>query len=144
MVYLTRRYKFSSAHRLHSDALSEEENLKIYGKCNNPEGHGHNYQLEVTVTGTVDNETGMCSDVDMMDRMVQELILEKFDHKHLNFEVEEFKAKVPTGENIIRVLWKILSENFSNGLYKTEKSTQPRLVRLRLQETRDNFFEYRG
>ena len=139
-VYLTRRYKFSAAHRLHSEKLSLEENRKIYGKCNNPEGHGHNYLLEVTVTGPVDPKTGMCSDIEELDRKVQESVIEKFDHKHLNFEVPEFDGRVPTGENIVQVIWEILS----NGSIGTKGRSYPRLIRLRLQETRDNFFEYHG
>ncbi|MCH7760028.1 6-carboxytetrahydropterin synthase [candidate division TA06 bacterium] len=131
-VFLTRRYKFSAAHRLHSETLSEEENRRVYGKCNNPAGHGHNYCLEVTVTGPVDPETGMCSDVEELDRVVKESVIEKLDHKHLNFEVEEFDGRVPTGENIVQVVWEILSKSL------------PHLYQLRLQETRDNFFEYRG
>ena len=109
-VFLTRRYKFSAAHRLHSETLSEEENRRVYGKCNNPAGHGHNYCLEVTVTGPVDPETGMCSDVEELDRVVKESVIEKLDHKHLNFEVEEFDGRVPTGENIVQVVWEILSK----------------------------------
>ena len=144
MVYLTRRYKFSAAHRLHSEKLTDEENQMFYGKCNNPEGHGHNYILEVTVTGPVNDETGMCFDVKELDRVIQELILEKFDHKHLNYEVPEFKENVPTGENIVRVVWEILSENLSNGRNVPSKSPSTGLVRLKLHETRDNFFEYLG
>ena len=84
------------------------------------------------MTGPVDPETGMCSDVEELDRVVKESVIEKLDHKHLNFEVEEFDGRVPTGENIVQVVWEILSKSL------------PHLYQLRLQETRDNFFEYRG
>ena len=143
-VFLTRRYKFSAAHRLHSKDLSLKENQKIYGKCNNPEGHGHNYLLEVTVSGPVEKETGMCVDVEELDRIIQDSVIEKFDHKHLNFEIPDFNGSVPTGENIVRVIWKILSDNFTQGRYPSKRIQVPKLCRLKLQETRDNFFEYRG
>ena len=92
MVYLTRRFRFSAGHRLHSDALNPEENLRIYGKCNNPNGHGHNYVLEVTVSGTIDPATGMIFDLVALDGIVAERVLDKFDHKNLNLDMENFRT----------------------------------------------------
>ncbi|MCC6741444.1 MAG: 6-carboxytetrahydropterin synthase [Planctomycetia bacterium] len=130
-VALIRRYAFSSAHRLHSDALSPEENARLYGKCNNPNGHGHNYAVEVAVTGPVDPRTGFCADLPALDATVRRTILEPFDHNDLN-ALPEFARLVPTGENIARVIWD-----------KLRAAGLP-VLSVRLQETRDNFFEYRG
>ena len=130
-VRLVRRYTFSSAHRLHSEALSPEENARLYGKCNNPQGHGHNYAIEVAVTGPVDARTGFCCDLPAVDAAVRRAVLDRFDHRDLN-NLPEFARLVPTGENIARVVWdKLKAEGLS-------------LASVRLQETRDNFFEYRG
>jgi 6-pyruvoyltetrahydropterin/6-carboxytetrahydropterin synthase len=130
-VFLVRRYTFSSAHRLHSADLSAAENARLYGKCNNPHGHGHNYAIEVSVTGPVDPRTGFCCDLPALDAAVRRSILDRFDHQDLN-ALPEFARLVPTGENIARVVWDKL---------KAEKLP---LASVRLQETRDNFFEYRG
>ena len=100
MVYLTRRYRFSAGHRLHNDALSPEENRRVYGKCNNPNGHGHNYLLEVTVSGNIDPATGMIFDLVALDGIVNRRVLDKFDHKNLNLDMENFRALVPTTENL--------------------------------------------
>ncbi|MCE9584586.1 MAG: 6-carboxytetrahydropterin synthase [Planctomycetes bacterium] len=130
-VFLTRRYTFSSAHRLHSDALSAEENARLYGKCNNAHGHGHNYAVEVTVTGAVDPRTGFCCDLPALDAAVKRSVLDRFDHNDLN-ALPEFARLVPTGESIARLIWdKLKAEGIP-------------LDSVRLQETRDNFFEYRG
>ncbi|RTR36164.1 6-pyruvoyl tetrahydropterin synthase [Robertmurraya yapensis] len=132
MVRLTRKYHFSTAHRLHSNQLSDEENLDIFGKCNNPYGHGHNYYLEVTVRGEQDPVTGMIADLAKMDQIVDREILQKFDHKHLNLDTEEFKEINPTSENVAVVIWQLLAPKlgklFKIGLYETEK----------------NYFEYYG
>jgi 6-pyruvoyltetrahydropterin/6-carboxytetrahydropterin synthase len=130
-VTFSRRYAFSSAHRLHSDSLSAEENARLYGKCNNPNGHGHNYGLEVTVGGVPDTRTGFSADLPAIDAAVRKSVLERFDHHDLN-ALPEFARLVTTGENIVKVIWSIL-----------EKEGLP-LVSVRLQETRDNLFEYRG
>ena len=95
MVYLTRRYRFSAGHRLHNDAMSAEENRRVYGKCNNPNGHGHNYILEVTVAGAIDPATGMIFDLGALDGIVAERVLDKFDHKNLNLDMENFRTKFP-------------------------------------------------
>ncbi|HTG61702.1 MAG TPA: 6-carboxytetrahydropterin synthase [Terriglobia bacterium] len=140
MVYLTRRYRFAAAHRLHSDALSEEENQSVYGKCNNPYGHGHNYVLEVTVAGPVDPATGMVMELGFLDGTVEREVLERFDHKHLNLDVDAFRNLVPTAENLCIEIYKLLRTNLevSNG------ARSARLERIRLEETNSNFFEYEG
>jgi 6-pyruvoyltetrahydropterin/6-carboxytetrahydropterin synthase len=132
-VALTRRYQFSAAHRLHSTMLSEEENRKIFGKCNNPNGHGHNYIVEVTVLGPVNPETGMVTDLGQMDRAVDEQVIRRFDHQHLNYD-KAFVSTVTTGENLVKLIWQLL-EGAIPGV---------RLDRICLVETRDNYFEYRG
>ncbi|BCB05718.1 6-carboxytetrahydropterin synthase [Bacillus sp. KH172YL63] len=132
MVRLTRKYHFCTAHRLHSEQLSNEENLAIFGKCNNPFGHGHNYYLEVTVHGTPDPVTGMIASLSEMDEIVEQEIMKKFDHKHLNLDTEEFKHINPTSENVAVVIWELLSSKLSN------------LFKIGLYETEKNYFEYCG
>lgn len=133
MASLTKSFGFSAAHRLHSPELSDAENRRIFGKCNNLHGHGHNYELEVTVTGRVDPQTGMVFDLAELMHVVEEVVVARFDHKHLNHETEEFRRLNPTGENIVRVIWDLLGERLGG-----------RLSRVGLWETPRNFFEYRG
>ena len=132
-AYLTRRYMFSASHRLHSDAMSETENSAIYGKCNNPYGHGHNYTLEVTVSGAVDESTGMVCNLTDLDEFVQREILERFDHQNLN-ALPEFAATVPTTENLCMVVYHILQRGFRHA----------HLEKVRFEETMMNSFEYWG
>jgi 6-pyruvoyltetrahydropterin/6-carboxytetrahydropterin synthase len=132
-VQLTRRYRFAAAHRLHTEALSETENRRVFGKCNNPNGHGHNYTLEVTLRGEIVPETGMVTDLDRLDRTVAERILLRFDHQHLNFD-EAFTGKTTTGENLAILIWDILEKAVPSGT----------LRKIGLVETRDNYFEYAG
>jgi 6-pyruvoyltetrahydropterin/6-carboxytetrahydropterin synthase len=140
MVYLTRRYRFAAAHRLHSPALSPEENARVYGKCNNPYGHGHNYILEVTVAGEVDLATGMVYDVATLDRMVEQDVIERFDHLHLNTDVDAFRNLVPTTENLCIEIYNLLQATLkANG-----QPGSARLDRVRLEETNSNSFEYSG
>jgi 6-pyruvoyltetrahydropterin/6-carboxytetrahydropterin synthase len=136
MVYLTRRYHFSAAHRLHSEALSAEDNARIYGMCNNPYGHGHNYALDVTLAGHVDPSTGMVVDLGLLDRAVQENVLDRLDHTHLNLDVDIFRVLVPTTENLCVEIYKLLVEKIA-----FPKGTT-RLKRVRLEETSSNYFEY--
>ncbi len=140
MVYLARRHRFAAAHRLHSDALGEEENHSVYGKCNSPYGHGHNYVLEVTVAGPVDPATGLVMDLRFLDRTVEREVLERFDHTHLNLDVEIFRNLVPTTENLCIEIYNLLRTKVegSNG------ARSARLHRVRLEETNSNFFEYEG
>src|SRR5216684_2526562 len=106
-AHLTRRYMFSASHRLHCDAMSEAENAATYGKCNNPYGHGHNYALEVTVSGPVDQSTGMVCNLVELDDFVHHEILERFDHENLN-TLAEFAQAVPTTENLCAAIYDIL------------------------------------
>ena len=139
-IYLTRRYRFAAAHRLHSERLSDEENARLYGKCNNPHGHGHNYTLEVTVAGPLDPRTGMVMNLADLDASVEQEVLESFDHVHLNLDVESFRSRVPTTENLCREVFALLRPRIEgkNG------AGEVKLARVRLEETRSNFFEYAG
>jgi 6-pyruvoyltetrahydropterin/6-carboxytetrahydropterin synthase len=129
-AYLTRRYMFSASHRLHNDAMTEKENREIYGKCNNPHGHGHNYMLEVTVSGQVESATGMVCNLVDLDDFVQNHVLERFDIQNLN-ALAEFTTSVPSTENLIAVIHEILQRGF----------TYAHLERVRLEETMMNSFE---
>ena len=128
-----RRYKFSASHRLHNAALSAEENREIYGKCNNPQGHGHNYVLEVLVSGPVDAATGMIANLADLDAYVQRHVLDDYDHKSFNEDVAAFRKIVPTTENVCVDIFERL-KNFS----------QATLERVRVEETGNNTFEYAG
>jgi 6-pyruvoyltetrahydropterin/6-carboxytetrahydropterin synthase len=132
-VYLTRGYGFSASHRLHSDTLSAEENAATYGKCNNPYGHGHNYRLEVTVSGRVDESTGMVCNLVELDGFVRPEIIERFDLENLNL-LPEFAGTVPTTENLCIVIHNILQRGF----------THAHLEKVRLEETMMNSFEFAG
>ena len=132
-AYFGRRYTLSASHRLHSDALSAEENRAVYGKCNNPHGHGHNYVLEVLAAGEVNPETGMVLNMVDLDRMVRERVIERFDHTNLNLD-PYFKNRVPTTENLTKAVFELL-----DGSIKPAK-----LVQVRIEETENNFFEYSG
>ena len=140
MVYLTRRYCFSAAHRLHSEALDAGENARVYGKCNNPYGHGHNYVLEVTVAGPVDPQTGMVCDLARLDGAVEHEVLDRFDQTNLNLDVETFQTRVPTTENLCIEIFNLLR----GRLYGAGGPGYARLARVRLEETNSNFFEYDG
>jgi 6-pyruvoyltetrahydropterin/6-carboxytetrahydropterin synthase len=139
MVYLTRRYHFSAGHRLHNEALSEEENRRLYGKCNNPHGHGHNYVLEVTVAGSINPVTGMVCNLSVLDGIVEREILEPFDHMNLNLDVPSFRQRVPTTENLSVEIFGLLRSKLEN-----ECGSGVRLERVRLQETESNFVSYDG
>src|SRR5664279_4571012 len=111
-AHLTRRYWFAASHRLHSEKLSEAENRSVYGKCNNPYGHGHNYALEVTVSGQVDPQTGMVCNLVHLDSAVRKEILDRFDHENLNVR-QEFATAVPTTENLSAAIFNILKQSFT-------------------------------
>jgi 6-pyruvoyltetrahydropterin/6-carboxytetrahydropterin synthase len=132
-AHLTRRYIFSASHRLHSDSLTPEENREVYGKCNNPYGHGHNYALEVTVSGQVDAATGMVCNLVDLDAAVRNEVLDRFDHVNLNLR-PELDAEVPTTENLSEVIFQILKQSFKHA----------HLEKVRLEETAKNSFEYDG
>lgn len=127
-----RAYSFAAAHRLHAPALSDEENRALYGKCNNPNGHGHNYTVEVSVAGPVDGATGMVADMAAMDRTVRS-VLDQLDFHHLDRELAAFAERPSTAENIVVYLWDELAPRFEG-----------RLRHLKLWETRKNVFEYAG
>lgn len=107
-VYLSRRYRFVATHRLYADALSEAQNQEIFGKCANPNGHGHNYQVYVTIAGQIDPVTGMSVDLGKLDALVHKKVVARYDHRHLNLDVEDYVDQVPTAENIVRQIWSFL------------------------------------
>src|SRR5690349_716669 len=115
-AYLTRRATFCASHRLHSEKLSQAENEKIFGKCNSKNGHGHNYVLEVTVRGTVDPKTGIVVNLVDLKEAIEEAVVSKVDHKHLNLDVPEFAKLNPTAENMAVVFWKLLEKKLTKGL----------------------------
>ena len=132
-AHLTRRYWFSASHRLHCDAMTDQENREVYGKCNNPHGHGHNYALEVTVAGPVDRKTGMICNLADLDEFVNREIIERFGHENLN-TLSEFQGTVPTTENLCVELYNILARGFR----------QAEIEKVRMEETMLNSFEYAG
>ena len=134
MVYLTRREHFCASHRLFNPKFSEEENLEIYGKCAYPNGHGHNYEIEVTVAGDPEEDTGMILDLKKLSDVIEDEILAKVDHKHLNFDVDFLKGIIPTAENLAMVFWRILCPKIVTG----------RLFSIKVYETPNNYAEYRG
>jgi 6-pyruvoyltetrahydropterin/6-carboxytetrahydropterin synthase len=131
MIYITRKFHFSASHRMYKPELSDEENLKLYGKCSNPAGHGHNYVLEVTVAGVPESNIGYVMDLRDLKRLI-----EKVDHKNLNVDVDFMKGIVPTSENIVIQFWKQIEGKINNNHRK--------LYSLKLSETENNMVEYRG
>ena len=134
MVYLTRRTTFSASHRLWSNQLSEAENYTVYDKCANPNGHGHNYVLEVTVRGNVNPRTGMVLNLTDMKRITNEQVIHWVDHKHLNYDVPWLEGVIPTAEMLAIKFWERLEEGFPQGL----------LYEVTLHETENNSVVYRG
>ena|ERR1700733_15850374 len=132
-AHLTRRYRFSASHRLHSAEMSAEENKTTYGKCNNPHGHGHNYTLEVTVSGPVDQSTGMVCNLVDLDTFVDREVVSRYHLSNLN-TLQEFTQHVPTTENLSVEIFEILQRGFAHA----------HLERVRLEETMMNSFEYVG
>jgi 6-pyruvoyltetrahydropterin/6-carboxytetrahydropterin synthase len=129
-AYFGRRYTISASHRLHTDALSAEENRATYGKCNNPHGHGHNYVVEVVVAGAMDPETGMVVNMAALDEVVRSRVIDRFDHTNLNLD-SLFVNRVPTTENLSRAVFALLKDALPAG----------ELERVRVEETENNFFE---
>jgi 6-pyruvoyltetrahydropterin/6-carboxytetrahydropterin synthase len=132
-AYFGRRYMLSASHRLDAPSLSADENRATYGKCNNPHGHGHNYVVEVLVGGEVNAETGMVVNMAALDELVRAQVIDRFDHTNLNLD-PLFEKRVPTTENLCRAVFELL-----DGLLEPAK-----LVRVRVEETENNFFEYCG
>ncbi|MEP6622518.1 MAG: 6-carboxytetrahydropterin synthase [bacterium] len=133
-VTVTKRLTFNAAHRVHNAALSDEENARLFGKCNNPNGHGHNYTLDVSVRGPIDEQTGYVIDLGVLKRLVEEQAVDLIDHRNLNLDVDFMQGVNPTSENIIVAIWRRLEPAVRPG----------RLVRLVLWETPNNYVEYTG
>lgn len=134
MVYVKRRETFSAAHRLYNPSYSDEKNLEVFGKCSNPNWHGHNYVLEVTVAGEPDPATGFVIDLKILKQIIYDNILQKVDHKNLNTETDFMKGIIPSAENIAKAIFNELKDNLPSG----------RLHCVKLFETEKNIVEYRG
>ena len=132
-VTVTRRVHFNAAHRLHNPAMSDAENALVFGPCNNPNYHGHNYELDVSVVGDIDPWTGYVADLGEVKRIVEERVVARLDHRNLNLDVPEFKSLNPTTENLVVVIWKLLDGHLPG-----------RLSKLKLWETPRNYAEYSG
>ena len=130
-AHLSRRYRFSASHRLHSEQMSDAENRATYGKCNNPHGHGHNYEIQVTLLGQPDHN-GIIVEVPAFERTVDETVIRKFDHKNLNLDTKEFKQLNPTAENIVIVCFQLLRPHIPADME----------LQIRLYETPRNYVEY--
>ena len=137
MFRVTRRYHFSASHRLHSFRLSDEENRQVYGKCNHPYGHGHDYTVEVSVRGPVHEVTGQAVDTGALDRMVSREVLAPFEHRNLNEDVNSFREVVPTSENLAVEICRRLKRNWSTVF----SGEWPKLEQVRIGETPKNTFE---
>ena len=140
MVYLTRSIEFAASHRLHAPGLSDAENRNLYGKCNNPNGHGHNYVAEITVKGQPESRTGIVVNVGKLEALLEREIEACFDHKHLNLDTPFFKERVPTAENIACVIWELLAPHIP----ACGERNSPALHRVRLIETSRSWFDYYG
>lgn len=134
MVFITRRETFAAAHRLFNPKYSDQENAKIFGKCSNPNWHGHNYVLEVVVAGQPDSDTGFVMNIAELKEIIKTNVLSKVDHKNLNTETEFMKGIIPSTENLTIAIWKELVDKIPSG----------KLYAVKLSETENNFFEYRG
>jgi len=133
-VTIIRRLQFNAAHRVHNPAMSDEENQATFGKCNNPNWHGHNYTLDVSVTGAVDERTGYVIDLAKLKAIVEREVVNKVDHKNFNLDVDFMHGIIPTTENIVVAMWRVLEPAIAPG----------RLTRLVLWETPNNYVEYDG
>lgn len=134
MVYVTRRETFNAAHRLYNPEWSDEKNTEIFGKCSNPNWHGHNYVLEVVVAGEINKETGFVVDIRALKKIIEKNVIEHVDHKNLNIETEFMKNKIPSTENLALGIWQQLEDKIEGA----------KLYSVRLSETENNFFEYKG
>ena len=133
-VYLTRRSTFCAAHRLDSPHLSEQENADLYGKCNWKNGHGHNYVMTVIIKGEIDQKTGLVMNFVDLKAIINEVIVDKIDHKNLNTDIPELKGLIPSAEILVVEFWKWLAPHFPKGM----------LHEINLEETENNFASYRG
>ncbi len=137
MIHVTRKYDFSASHRLHSDAFSEAENDRVFGKCNNPFGHGHNYELFVTAEGPVDPRSGRAFNPATLDGLVTEHVLNAYRLKNMNLELPEFATLVPTTENVASAIAERLQQHWMEAF----PAGVPRLCKIRIRETDRNIFE---
>jgi 6-pyruvoyltetrahydropterin/6-carboxytetrahydropterin synthase len=138
MVVLTRKVHFSASHRYHNPALSDDENRRIFGKCNNPHGHGHNYLCEVSVRGETDAQSGMVIDLRVLNEVLEDVIMRRYDHKNINLDVPEFAQQIPTTENIAVDIWRQVSQALPT------RAPGCTLHRIRLYEDPTLFVEYYG
>lgn len=134
MILVTRREIFSSSHRLYNPKFSDDENERVFGKCSNLNGHGHNYILEVIVAGEIDSQTGYVIDLKVLKEIIREYVIKKVDHKNLNLDVDFLKGKIPTAENIAIGIWNQLENKIPSG----------KLYSIKLYETENNYVEYKG
>jgi 6-pyruvoyltetrahydropterin/6-carboxytetrahydropterin synthase len=134
IVTVTRRMRFNAAHRVHNPELSDEENRRLFGKCNNPNWHGHNYVLEVSVRGEIDPRTGYVMDLGRLRDLVEREVIERADHRNMNIDVDFMRGIIPTAENIVVQCWRVIADHIAPA----------RLARLRLWETENNYVEYEG
>lgn len=136
MIFLTRRERFNAAHRLYREDWSDEKNLEIFGACSNPNWHGHNYNLFVTVKGEINPDLGYVTDLKKLSKLIRKVVIEKLDHKNINLEVEFMQGKMASTENMVMAIWGELED--------TVKELGVELYRVRLEETENNFVEYFG
>lgn len=134
MIYITRRLEFCASHRLFNPKFSDKENEDVFGLCNNPNGHGHNYVLEVTVKGDIDPDTGMVLDLKTLKKLINREIIDKVDHKNFNMDVDFMEGVIPTAENIAIKFWNILESKMDNAT----------LHELKLYESERNYVVYQG
>lgn len=136
IAYITRRERFNAAHRLFSNELSDEENLKIYGKCSHPNWHGHNFELFVTVKGEIDKKIGYVTNLTNISKLIKELVIDKIDHRNINLDVDFMQGKIASTENLALAIWEVLIKPIENLGVK--------LHCVKIQETENNFVEYFG
>ena len=134
MIYLTKIMEFSASHRLYNPNLTDEENYKVFKQCANKNGHGHNYQLEVMIAGNIDSDTGYVINLNQMKDIIQEEIIDKFDHKNLNIDLKELEGIIPTTENLVVLFWNILIDKFPKA----------KLFKIKLAESNTSSAEYYG
>lgn len=136
IAYITRRERFNAAHRLHNPELSDEENLRIYGKCSHPNWHGHNFDLFVTIKGEVDKTIGFVANLNNISKLIKELVIEKLDHRNINLDVDFMKGKIASTENLAIAIW--------DELRNPIEMLDVKLHCIKIQETENNWVEYFG
>ncbi len=136
MIYLTRRERFNAAHQLYNPTWSDEKNLKVYGKCSNPNWHGHNYELFVTIKGEINEKLGYVADLKLLSKIIKKKVVNELDHRNINLEVSFMKGKMATTENLAIAIWDVLSPHI--------KKIGAELHKVRITETENNSIEYFG